>query len=163
MIEKLKDVPGVEMVVGMAWLRLGCAELGAGDIRAAADAMRDCTDTLHPLADTAEAEAAFLFPELKFYCVLLNLYLAKSPEEIKSLENTLLEVRTPRSALPPAPPTPSSRSLPPPPRGGNSHGFGARVRALRTPVATWTTCSTLAAQALWRPAAVRVHRGRPSV
>lgn len=94
------------MVTGMAWLRLGCARIGLGDIRGGADAMKKCTDTLHEVADGAESEAAFLSPELKFYCVLLNLYLATSADDIRSLENTLLQVRKPLQ-----PPSQSSRTM----------------------------------------------------
>eukprot|EP00892_Ulva_mutabilis_P006102 jgi/Ulvmu1/3864/UM018_0083.1 len=91
MLAQLKAVPGPDMVHGMAWLRLGCARTGLGDVRGAANALQECSALLEPLAEGADSEAVFLFPELKFYCVLLNLYVAQHAKDIRDLENALLE------------------------------------------------------------------------
>ena len=98
MISHLKETPGVDKVLAMAWLRLACARTGQGDIRAAAEALHECSALLEPLAeDEVDNDVAFLYPELQFYSILLSLYVAKSAKDIRDLENALLEVRSPQA------------------------------------------------------------------
>ena len=87
-------VPESEMLRALCVLRLATAYIAVGDLQPAQDALNKVGDLLEAQAEVDEAAIpGFLVPEYQFYCTLMNLIIARTAQDIKSLENHMLAVR----------------------------------------------------------------------
>jgi hypothetical protein len=80
-----------------AYVRLGCAHLGEGDIKEAAESFKGALECVQKAQESVGDELeipSFMMPELRFYSVLLNLYGIKRADEVPGWTEMLCEVRS---------------------------------------------------------------------
>lgn len=87
----MQEVPESEMLRALCVLRLAAAYLGLGQLENAQEALKIVGTLLETQSEVDEtAIPGFLVPEYQFYCVMMNLVIARSAEDVKALENHLL-------------------------------------------------------------------------